>query len=81
MTDSKSENEKRGVDAMPSPNTAGHTPNAGGQPGELGSSSAIGRRLKAYYEDVASEPIPDRFLSLLDALDAVERNTGHGSNS
>lgn len=39
---------------------------------ELGSSSAIGRRLKAYYDDVASEPVPDRFLSLLDALDAAE---------
>ena len=39
---------------------------------ELGTSSAIGRRLKAYYDDVASEPVPDRFLSLLDALDAAE---------
>ena len=39
----------------------------------LGASSAIGRRLKAYYEDVASEPVPDRFLSLLDALDAAEK--------
>ncbi|WP_062111969.1 NepR family anti-sigma factor [Aureimonas sp. AU40] len=39
---------------------------------DLGSSSAIGKRLKAYYDDVASEPVPDRFLSLLDALDAAE---------
>lgn len=39
---------------------------------ELGPNSAIGRRLKAYYDDVASEPVPDRFLSLLDALDAAE---------
>jgi hypothetical protein len=38
-----------------------------------GASNAIGRRLKAYYEDVASEPVPDRFLSLLDALDAAEK--------
>lgn len=66
---------------MLSPNTAGQSPNTAGHAAELGSSSAIGRRLKAYYEDVASEPIPDRFLSLLDALDAVERNTGHGSGS
>lgn len=42
------------------------------QPADLGSSSAIGRRLKAYYDDVASEPVPDRFMSLLDALDAAE---------
>ena len=41
-----------------------------------GTSSAIGRRLKAYYDDVASEPVPDRFLSLLNALDAVESKTG-----
>jgi hypothetical protein len=39
---------------------------------ELGANSAIGKRLKAYYDDVASEPVPDRFLSLLDALDAAE---------
>ena len=45
---------------------------ASGGPTDLGSSSAIGKRLKAYYDDVASEPIPDRFLSLLDALDAVK---------
>lgn len=50
-----------------------------GQPGksahDLGPNSAIGRRLKAYYDDVASEPVPDRFLSLLDALDAAESAT------
>lgn len=42
------------------------------QPTDLGSTSAIGRRLKAYYDDVASEPVPDRFMSLLDKLDAAE---------
>ncbi|RIY02211.1 hypothetical protein D3218_07535 [Aureimonas flava] len=42
------------------------------RPADLGSTSAIGRRLKAYYDDVASEPVPDRFMSLLDALDAAE---------
>jgi len=39
---------------------------------DLGTSSAIGRRLKAYYDDVASEPVPDRFLMLLEALDKAE---------
>ncbi|MBO0664004.1 hypothetical protein LQ948_15320 [Jiella sp. MQZ9-1] len=38
----------------------------------LGINAAIGRQLKAYYDDVASEPVPDRFLSLLDALDKAE---------
>ena len=41
--------------------------------GDLGVSSAIGRKLKAFYDDVASEPVPDRFLALLDALDRVEQ--------
>ena len=35
--------------------------------------------LKAYYDDVASEPVPDRFLSLLDALDAAESSSKAGS--
>ncbi|MBB4002460.1 MAG: NepR family anti-sigma factor [Aurantimonas endophytica] len=39
---------------------------------QFGVQTAIGKRLKAYYDDVASEPVPDRFLSLLDALDAAE---------
>ncbi|WP_167591738.1 NepR family anti-sigma factor [Jiella endophytica] len=39
---------------------------------ELGIGASIGKQLKAYYDDVASEPVPDRFLSLLDALDQAE---------
>ncbi|WP_185983554.1 NepR family anti-sigma factor [Aureimonas mangrovi] len=42
-----------------------------GRQNDLGPTTAIGRRLKAYYDDVAGEPVPDRFLSLLDALDAA----------
>jgi hypothetical protein len=49
-----------------------HSVQTGGPAHDLGSNSAIGRRLKAYYDDVASEPVPDRFLALLDALDAAE---------
>lgn len=36
---------------------------------------AIGDRLKAYYNDVASEPVPDRFLSLLEELDQAEQGS------
>lgn len=32
----------------------------------------IGVRLKAYYDSVLSEPIPDRFAQLLDQLDTAE---------
>ena len=50
-----------------------HTQGAvSGQAADLGANSAIGKKLKAYYDDFASEPVPDRSLSLLDALDAAE---------
>lgn len=29
----------------------------------------IGQRLRKYYDEVADQPIPDRFLNLLDKLD------------
>jgi hypothetical protein len=48
---------------------------------ELGVNSAIGRKLKAFYDDVASEPVPDRFLSLLDALDRAEQAAGHAEGN
>lgn len=32
----------------------------------------IGIRLKAFYDSVLSEPIPDRFAELLDRLDAAD---------
>tara|TARA_R110002020_G_scaffold22460_2_gene75926 strand:+ start:1093 stop:1311 length:219 start_codon:yes stop_codon:yes gene_type:complete len=50
----------------------GHTQRSQQQPSGLGANAAIGKQLKAYYDDVASEPVPDRFLSLLDALDEAE---------
>ena len=34
-------------------------------------SDLIGQRLRNYYEEVASEPIPDRFMDLLNQLDAA----------
>ena len=46
---------------------------------DLGANAAIGKRLKAYYDDVASEPVPDRFLSLLDALDKAESDSKNSS--
>ena len=32
----------------------------------------IGRMLKATYDEVAHEPVPDKFLDLLKQLEAVE---------
>lgn len=34
-------------------------------------SDLIGQRLRNYYEEVANEPIPDRFMDLLNQLDAA----------
>jgi hypothetical protein len=39
----------------------------------LGSNSDIGAKLRAYYGAVQDQPIPDKFLDLLDKLDEVER--------
>ena len=33
-------------------------------------SEVIGNRLRSYYEEVAKQPVPDRFLDLLDRLEA-----------
>jgi hypothetical protein len=63
MEDRENEDEKQQMT---------HSVQTGGTAHDLGSNSAIGRRLKAYYDDVAAEPVPDRFLALLDALDAAE---------
>ena len=43
------------------------------KPAKMADSSvqrAIGNRLRAYYDGVAKEPIPDRFIELLKQLDA-----------
>ena len=33
-------------------------------------SDFIGQRLRKYYDEVAKQPIPDRFIDLLDRLEA-----------
>jgi hypothetical protein len=34
---------------------------------------AIGSRLRAYYDEVAREPVPDRFVELLKQLDTESK--------
>lgn len=36
--------------------------------------AALGRQLRAMYDDIASEPVPARFLELLDALESKEKD-------
>ncbi len=42
----------------------------------LGPNSDIGAKLRAYYGAVQDQPIPDRFLDLLEKLDQVEQAAG-----
>lgn len=35
----------------------------------------IGRKIKAVYDEVVQEPVPDRFLTLLDELAKKERES------
>ncbi|MDP2803400.1 MAG: NepR family anti-sigma factor [Phreatobacter sp.] len=37
---------------------------------------AIGKSLKAHYDDLIQAPVPDRFLVLLAELEAKERRDG-----
>ncbi len=34
----------------------------------------IGRKLRAYYDQLAAEPVPDRFKTLLEQLERKERD-------
>lgn len=40
----------------------------------LGSNSDIGAKLRAFYGAVQDQPIPDKFLDLLEKLDQAERS-------
>ena len=44
----------------------------------LGPNAEIGRKLRAFYRSVEVEPIPDRFLNLLEKLDEAERKAADG---
>jgi hypothetical protein len=38
----------------------------------------LGRQLRALYDEVASQPVPDRFLKLLEQLEQREAKHGKG---
>ena len=44
------------------------------------SQEAIGRSLKAHYEDLVRAPIPGKFLEMLDRLEATERSKSQGGD-
>ena len=41
---------------------------------------AIGRSLKAHYDNLTKAPVPDKFLVLLAQLEAQERKAGSGGD-
>ncbi|WP_051332694.1 NepR family anti-sigma factor [Cucumibacter marinus] len=48
----------------------------GRQDDALGPNSAIGKKLRALYDDVMSEEVPDRFMDLLGRLEDAEKSSG-----
>jgi hypothetical protein len=49
-------------------------PRAGGARGlDARSQEAIGRSLRAHYDDLVRAPVPDKFMELLDRLEAKEQ--------
>ncbi len=47
----------------------GDQPSAASKPDDSVATDLIGRHLKLIYDLVASQPVPDRFLALLNQLD------------
>ena len=60
--------------------SAAGKPRVGGGRGlDARSQEAIGRSLKAHYEDLVRAPVPDKFLEMLDRLEAAERSKPQGA--
>ena len=55
------------------PASEGPTPDGAPRPGVTDVQAYIGRQLRAVYDDVVKQPIPDRFLALMKQL---EEGTG-----
>jgi hypothetical protein len=58
------------------PQTPAQTPpTPSAQPLEADVQAHLGRQLRAVYDEMASQPVPDRFIQLLDALERKQRTT------
>jgi hypothetical protein len=71
MTD-KHDKEPRGFDALPPPyariksrSSTRRTPSADPE---------IGKKMRAMYDDLLKQPIPERFVELLEQLDRAREN-------
>jgi hypothetical protein len=55
--------------------TAAGKPRVGAARGlDSRSQEAIGRALRAHYDDLVRAPVPDKFMELLDRLEATEQS-------
>lgn len=77
-----SENVARTVLANGAPSDGGGDPSGRRRrvrtPAQESVHQALGRALKAHYEDLASAPLPDRLLVLLAELEAKEGASSRG---
>jgi Anti-sigma factor NepR len=70
---------KRGATAT---HTLGTKPGVGDGHGlDARSLEAIGRSLKAHYEDLVRAPVPGKFLEMLDRLEATEQSKPEGGSN
>jgi hypothetical protein len=71
MTD-KNDKEPSGFSALPPPYTKLRSrPSARRTPS---SDPEIGKKMRAMYEDLLKQPIPERFVELLEQLDRAREN-------
>jgi Anti-sigma factor NepR len=61
---------------QPRKRTIAQNQNASGTSKKMQMYDLIGEKLRAYYDEVASEPVPDRFEQLLRELEAKSKSRG-----
>lgn len=74
MSDDHSEGAAAAADGMSS------SPLGGGKETALGNEiqAKIGQHLRAMYDDVVRQGVPDRFMDLLSKLDKADNTSGEG---
>jgi hypothetical protein len=74
-------NDGEGKRALMAKDPANAKPRVDGGRGlDARSQEAIGRSLKAHYEDLVRAPVPSKFLEMLDRLEAAEQSKSRGGS-
>jgi hypothetical protein len=69
------EGTEQAIEAASSPGASDTRKTISPEP-QIISDDFIGRALKAHFDDIASTPVPDKFLVLLAQLEAKEQSHG-----